>query len=348
VTSGPAVGPLGEPPPALAPAAAQVALSATPRPVPVAVSVVIPVHGDRGGLARTLDCLAAQDFTDPVEVLVVDNGDNPGLDGVVHGRPAVRVLIESRPGSYAARNRALLDARGSVLAFTDADCLPRPGWLGAGVRALAAAGPDAFVGGRIVVDPGPRPAAAALWDSVSGLRQQDYVADGWAATANLFVSRSTIDRVGPFAADMRSTGDREWGVRATDAGVRAVFAEDAVLDHPARADLAEVRRKLRRTAQGTQEFRALRGLPPFDDGEVGRTLKPWLRWWFQRSRSLDSPWDRARYLAMAQLLQYGQLVARLRAERERTAAVRTAAPRTAAARTAARSPGSGPGGPTQP
>jgi len=344
VTSGPAVGPLGEPPPALAPAAAQVALSATPRPVPVAVSVVIPVHGDRGGLARTLDCLAAQDFTDPVEVLVVDNGDNPGLDGVVHGRPAVRVLIESRPGSYAARNRALLDARGSVLAFTDADCLPRPGWLGAGVRALAAAGPDAFVGGRIVVDPGPRPAAAALWDSVSGLRQQDYVADGWAATANLFVSRSTLDRVGPFAADMRSTGDREWGTRATDAGVRAVYAEDAVLDHPARADLAEVRRKLRRTAQGTQDFRALRGLPPFDDGEIGRTLRPWLRWWFQRSRSLDTPWDRARYLAMAHLLQYGQLAARLQAERDRITPDRTTPDRTAAGRP----PGSGPGGPTQP
>jgi hypothetical protein len=90
-----------------------------------------------------------------------------------------------------------------------------------------------------------------------------------------------------------------------------------VLDHPAREDLAEVRHKIRRTAQGTQEFRALRGLPPFDDGEIRRTLRPWTRWWFQRSRALESPWDRARYIAMAQTLQYGQLAARLAAERAR-------------------------------
>jgi glycosyltransferase involved in cell wall biosynthesis len=294
--------------------------------VTVAVSVIIPVHGDRGGLARTLACLDAQDFTGSVEILVVDNGDNPGLAATVAPYCAVRVLTEGRPGSYAARNRGIAEAHGSVLAFTDADCLPRPGWLSGGVRALTAAGPNSFVGGRIVIDPGPKPTAAALWDTVSGLRQQDYVQDGWAATANVFVHRETLARVGLFAAQLKSTGDREWGTRATAAGVHAVFAEDAVLDHPAREDLAEVRHKIRRTAQGTQEFRALRGLPPFDDGEIRRTLRPWTRWWFQRSRALESPWDRARYIAMAQTLQYGQLAARLAAEWARERAIPASPP----------------------
>lgn len=271
------------------------------------VSVIIPVHGDRGELERTLACLDQQDVGGTWEVVLVDNGDNDDLAARVGVRPRVRVVGEARPGSYVARNAGIAATSGAVLAFTDGDCLPRPDWLTEGIRTLGSAPAPAFVGGRIVVDPGAHPTGAALWDSLNGLRQDVYIGQGWAATANLFVGRETMSAVGEFAAGMQSSGDREWGTRATAAGVHAIFGERAVIEHPARESMAELTKKIRRVNSGSQDYRRRRGLPPFEPGELATNLRPWLRSAIRTSAALHSPVDRARYVATASALQYYSL-----------------------------------------
>lgn len=271
------------------------------------VSVIIPVHGDRGELDRTLTCLDRQDFGGAWEIVLVDNGANGDLPARVARRPRVHVVTEGAPGSYVSRNTGIAATTGEVLAFTDGDCLPRPQWLGAGLAALAAAGENAFVGGRIVVEPGPHPTGAALWDSLNGLRQEVYISQGWAATANLFVRRRTMVAVGVFAASMQSSGDREWGTRASASGVRGVFSEEAAIEHPARASMAELTRKIRRVNSGSLDYRRRRELPAFEPGELATNLRPWLRSAIRTSAALQSPVDRARYVATASALQYYSL-----------------------------------------
>lgn len=275
------------------------------------VSVIIPVHGDRGELDRTLTCLDRQDFDGSWEIVLVDNGANDDLAPRVVGRPRVRVVTEATPGSYVSRNTGIAATTGEVLAFTDGDCLPRPEWLGAGVAALATAGENAFVGGRIVVDPGAHPTGAALWDSLNGLRQDVYISQGWAATANLFVHRDTMLAVGLFAAGMQSSGDREWGTRASAAGIRGVFSADAAIEHPARESLVELAKKIRRVNSGSLDYRRRRDLPAFEPGELVTNLRPWLRSAIRTSATLHSPVDRARYVATASALQYYSLGHRL-------------------------------------
>ena len=111
-----------------------------------------------------------------------------------------------------------------MLAFTDADCLPRPDWLSRGVdRLLAGSGPS-FAAGRIQLFPSRpgRPTSAELFELAEGFPQESYVREqGFAATANLLVTRETFDLVGPFRAELQSGGDREWGTRAGSRGVRA-------------------------------------------------------------------------------------------------------------------------------
>lgn len=66
----------------------------------------------------------------PVEIVVVDN--NPATDStrqVTDTFPGVRYVRENRPGLDAARNRALLEAGTSIVAFTDDDAAPEPAWL---------------------------------------------------------------------------------------------------------------------------------------------------------------------------------------------------------------------------
>ncbi len=282
------------------------------------VSVIVPVHGDRGGLAATLDALAAQDYDGDVQVIVVDNGDNPMLPA---SRPGLDVLTEPVRGSYAARNTGVAAARGEILAFTDADCRPAPTWLSRGVAALLAA-PDTALGGRIDVQlDGGHATGAALWDRRHGLRQDIYVLrDGYAATANLLVTRTVFARVGPFDGSLRSGGDRDWGERATRAGTPVVYGPDVLVAHPARSSLGELQRKTLRLHRGWAAVQVRRGQPPASARELVRRMMPHSRSILRHARALGAegfgPAACARYAAVGHWIQYVSLIAWLRAARE--------------------------------
>lgn len=275
------------------------------------VSVIVPVHGDRGGLARTLDRLAAQTTDRAMEVVVVDNGANGDLTDVMESHPDARLVTEVVPGSYRARNAGVRVSRGEFLAFTDADCLPLPGWVDAGVAALERASSAVFVGGRIAVTTptGRRPSAAELWQVAYDLDQEEYVVNrGWAATANVFVRRDDFDRVGPFTDSMESGGDREWGERATRNGVPGVYSAQAQVDHPARPTLRPLVRKLRRVTRGAVARRQLDGAEMYPHGWL-ETLRPPVRSVWRRSAAVcGDTTSRLRLLAAALWIHYDRLV----------------------------------------
>ncbi|MGB3267454.1 MAG: glycosyltransferase, partial [Microcoleus sp.] len=67
---------------------------------------------------------------DGQEYLVIDNC--PATDAteeLVKNYPKVRYVREDVPGSSAARNRALREAKHEFVAFTDDDAVPDPNWL---------------------------------------------------------------------------------------------------------------------------------------------------------------------------------------------------------------------------
>ena len=103
----------------------------------VRFTVVVPVHNTAEHLERCIAALRAQDYPrDQFEILMVDNNSTDGSAGILGRADGVRALSETKQGSYAARNRALRDASGDVVAFTDSDCAPAAGWLRALDQAL--------------------------------------------------------------------------------------------------------------------------------------------------------------------------------------------------------------------
>jgi glycosyltransferase involved in cell wall biosynthesis len=89
------------------------------------VSVVIPAYNAARWIAETLDSVLAQTFRD-FEVIVVDDGSTDETPDVV-GRygSRVRYLRKEKGGTPSARNAGIRAARGSYIAFVDADDL----WL---------------------------------------------------------------------------------------------------------------------------------------------------------------------------------------------------------------------------
>jgi GT2 family glycosyltransferase len=100
------------------------------------ITVAVATCGRPESLARCLQALA-RGTTRPRETIVVDQAPSPDSRRVVEecGIEGARYLEQPRLGISASRNLALAAASGVVLAVTDDDCAPDPGW----VTALAAA-----------------------------------------------------------------------------------------------------------------------------------------------------------------------------------------------------------------
>src|SRR2546429_1761254 len=127
------------------------------------VSVIVPARDAAGTIGRTLAALAAQDLAGPFEVIVVDDGSTDHTAAIARAAGApIRVVEEPRRGAADARIRGAAEARAPVLAFTDADCFPTPGWLRVGLAAMQSAD---LVQGRGQPPPGGplRPLEPAGW-----------------------------------------------------------------------------------------------------------------------------------------------------------------------------------------
>jgi glycosyltransferase involved in cell wall biosynthesis len=217
------------------------------------VSIVIPVFKGADSLFQCLAALDRQVYPrGRYEILVVFNDTEDHSDAPLLQNCFVKYLHEPRPGSYSARNRGILAANGSILAFTDADCIPDPRWLNRGVQALVDNPRSYFVAGSIEFIPvaTSRKSAAQLYERIIYFRQKTYVCEyGFAATANMFVRREVMDQVGLFEGTLKSGGDVDWGLRAKSLGFTGVYEPSAIVRHKHRTFL-ELLAKARRVAGG--------------------------------------------------------------------------------------------------
>jgi GT2 family glycosyltransferase len=197
------------------------------------VSVVVPTYKRHDLLARCLEALMAQDVdAEHFEILIADDEANPATERLVDrwrrpDGPSIRwVPVTSTQGPAGARNAAWRAARSEVIAFTDDDCQPEPGWLRKGLTAMAS-GADA-VTGRVIIPLPPNPTDYER--DAAGLSQAEFV------TANCFVRRAALEAVGGF--DERFTmawrEDSDLQFSLLEHGFRIERAPDAVVVHPVR------------------------------------------------------------------------------------------------------------------
>ena len=235
-------------------------------------SVIAPVHRHWDLVSVLLAALGAQSLPAPrFEILIVNN-DAPAPAPALELPVNARIIDCLVPGSYAARNAGAAEARGSWLAFTDADCRPAPGWLAA-FTAAAAETPRSLLAGPVEIDPPVQASAAATYDQVRGIPQATYVARGYAATANLAVPLEAFRATGGFAPERFSGGDAVFCRAAGTRGFRIHLVPGAVVSHPCRTDWDALATKARRIKGG--QIRA--GSLPRRLAWTLRTLSPPLR-----------------------------------------------------------------------
>jgi glycosyltransferase involved in cell wall biosynthesis len=199
-----------------------------------AVSVVVATH-DRAGFLG--DLLTALEELEPppggFEVVVADDGSTDGTWAELERLaaqtplPLLALRLAASAGPSVPRNTAVTRCRGRLVALTDDDCLPEPGWLRALVAALAGGGGVAQ--GRTV----PLGHRTGPWERSIDVRRPS----GLYETCNLALSRELFVRLGGFALlptlgrAPRGFGEDVLLGAAAARAAGAVWAGDAVVRH---------------------------------------------------------------------------------------------------------------------
>lgn len=123
-------------------------------PTALRATVAICTRDRAATLARVLESFCAQLVPDDTswELLVIDNGSTDRTRDVTDAfanRLPLRVVDEPEPGLSAARNRAVLAARGEYMLWIDDDAIPSPGWIAAYLAAFSEWPTAAVFGGPI-------------------------------------------------------------------------------------------------------------------------------------------------------------------------------------------------------
>ncbi len=93
-------------------------------------SIVIPAYQAADIIAECVRALGEQTVTRArYEIIVVDDGSTDDTAEVAREAGADVVLTIPHGGPSAARNAGIDAARGSLVLFTDADCIPAPDWV---------------------------------------------------------------------------------------------------------------------------------------------------------------------------------------------------------------------------
>ena len=104
----------------------------------IRLTLAIATCGRADALARCLEAVLTQTRR-PDEIIVVDQGpSDAGRRAIRNSSLLIRYFEQPRLGLSASRNLALSKATGDMLAVTDDDCFPDPGWAAAVTGAMEA------------------------------------------------------------------------------------------------------------------------------------------------------------------------------------------------------------------
>ena len=237
-------------------------------------TIVVPTYERPEQLGECLGSIARLDYPpDCFEVIVVDDGSKSPPEQVVatiSDRIQARLLVQphGNRGPAAARNRAVSDARGVFLAFTDDDCVVDPGWL----REFAVRfklHPHKLLGGRTLNALHQNRGSATsqmIMDVVYAHYNTDPDDGRFYASNNFAVAADQFRSVGGFDESFRTSEDREFCDRWVARGLQISYAPGAVVYHAHPLTLRSLWNQHFGYGRGAWRFhqrRALRGAEPF-------------------------------------------------------------------------------------
>lgn len=213
------------------------------------VSVIIPTHNRILMLEEALASVASQEFDGLFEIIIVDDNSQDGTSETVTQKyPFVHLIsLGKNVGPSAARNRALLEARGNYIAFLDSDDLWKTNYLKIQVSALEGKEQCFCVSDLIVWDTAKdrkrirvqKPNLKRYTSPIHHLLVGSFIY----TPSSVVFPRQVFDKIGLFDESIRVSEDTDLYIRCLMAGYYPNFTElpIAIQRKHDRGQLTEVR-----------------------------------------------------------------------------------------------------------
>jgi len=222
------------------------------------VSVIIPTYNQQENLCSALHSLASLQYDrDKLEVIVVNDGSTDKTKESILNLQAdlpysfCCVSLDKKSGISKARNAGVQQAAGSVLVFTDDDCLFEKDWLKKLVKPFrdpetgTAGGPDKTPEGVSLFSK----CVDYLFTSfvgTGGLRRGGGVRLGqyYPKGCNVAILREAMDKVGMYDELLQPCEDIEMGYRIKQGGYKIAYVPEAFVWHKRRSELIPYLKKM--------------------------------------------------------------------------------------------------------
>ena len=196
-------------------------------------SVVVPAYNAGATIRLCVEALLRQSAgTEACEVIVVDDGSTDDTAAVLRRFPVTAIHQPNR-GPAAARNHGARLARGGIILFTDADCVPREDWVEQMAKPFVAAEVCAVKGAyrteqRALV---ARFAQVEFEERFEMLKKVDSI--DMVDTYSAAFRKDVFDQMGGFdeSFPVANNEDTDLSYKLSAAGHRMVFNPDAVVFH---------------------------------------------------------------------------------------------------------------------
>jgi GT2 family glycosyltransferase/exo-beta-1,3-glucanase (GH17 family) len=196
------------------------------------ISVIVCTRNGSATLHACLESLAALDYPG-FDVLVIDDGSTDASAQIAQSFTHMRYCHQEHAGLSVARNLGAQLATGTILAYTDDDCIVHHDWLlhishaFVETNVVAAGGPN--------IPPPPRNRVERVVAAAPGAPAHVLLNDIEAEHlpgCNLAIRKDALERIGGFRPGFRAAGDDVdvcWRLR--EAGGRLVFVPGAMVWH---------------------------------------------------------------------------------------------------------------------
>ena len=187
---------------------------------------VVAFYNERALLNKCVASLLKQSY-EPTryEILLVNDGSDDGSEREISevveaNKTRIRILTEINKGPAGGRNFGISNAKGSIVAFTDSDCVADEDWL----KQLVANYTSEEVGGvegKVETD----------WDQLMAPIRVSPAGFGH-VTCNISYRRDVLQKVGLFDEQFRWKEDEDLAYRVIKGGWKIATNERAIVYHP--------------------------------------------------------------------------------------------------------------------
>ena len=204
------------------------------------ISIIIPVYNCEKNIGRTLQAALTaanvyrgRDADRYVEIIAVDDGSTDNTQAEITRFPTVKYYSQSNAGPASARNLGAREARGDILFFTDADCLPHSDWLEVMMPHFQKPNVAVIAGSYGIANPQNRLSRCIHAEII--FRHMILMPEfpSYFGSFNFAIYKEVFQKAGGFNPVYRNASgeDNDLSYKISSRGYKIYFAKDGLVDH---------------------------------------------------------------------------------------------------------------------